>query len=314
MDEEFPEFLAISYKKDSVMRYGENSHQKAAYYVDNMHDGAMKDFEQLNGKELSFNNVRDMDLAWKVVSEFDEIVCCAVKHSTPCGVAIADTVKKAYEKAFEADPISIFGGIVAFNKKVDEETAKLLEETFLEIVIASDFTKEALDILMRKKNLRLIKCTKKPSDKKEYIKVDGGLLVQDTNVNLFEDLEIVTKAKPSQEQEKDLVFALKVVKYVKSNAIVVVKDGQTLGIGGGEVSRIWAAEQAVERAKKFNKDDLVLASDAFFPFKDVVELASKNKIVAIIQPGGSLRDEESIQECNKNNISMIFSKLRHFKH
>lgn len=314
LDEEFPEYLTISYKKESIMRYGENSHQKAAYYVDNMTDGAMKDFEQLNGKELSFNNVRDMDLAWKVVSEFNETACCAVKHSTPCGVAIAESVKMAYQKAYDADPISIFGGIVAFNKEVDAETAKLLEKIFLEIIIAPEFSKEALEILTTKKNLRLIKCTKKPSDKKEYIKVDGGILVQDVNSELYENLEIMTKAKPSQEQEKDLIFALKVVKYVKSNAIVIAKDGQTLGIGGGEVSRIWAAEKAVERAEKFGKDNLVLASDAFFPFKDVVELVAKNKVSAIVQPGGSLKDQESIDECDKNNISMIFSKLRHFKH
>lgn len=314
LDEEFPEYLTISYKKESIMRYGENSHQKAAYYVDNMNDGAMKDFEQLNGKELSFNNVRDMDLAWKVVSEFDETACCAVKHSTPCGVAIAESVKMAYQKAYDADPISIFGGIVAFNKEVDAETAKLLEKIFLEIIIAPEFSKEALEILTTKKNLRLIKCIKKPSDKKEYIKVDGGILVQDVNSELYENLEIMTKVKPSQEQEKDLIFALKVVKYVKSNAIVIAKDGQTLGIGGGEVSRIWAAEKAVERAEKFGKDNLVLASDAFFPFKDVVELVAKNKVSAIVQPGGSLKDQESIDECDKNNISMIFSKLRHFKH
>lgn len=314
LNEEFPEYLTISYKKESIMRYGENSHQKAAYYVDNMIDGAMKDFEQLNGKELSFNNVRDMDLAWKVVSEFNETACCAVKHSTPCGVAIAESVKMAYQKAYDADPISIFGGIVAFNKEVDAETAKLLEKIFLEIIIAPEFSKEALEILTTKKNLRLIKCTKKPSDKKEYIKVDGGILVQDVNSELYENLEIMTKAKPSQEQEKDLIFALKVVKYVKSNAIVIAKDGQTLGIGGGEVSRIWAAEKAVERAEKFGKDNLVLASDAFFPFKDVVELVAKNKVSAIVQPGGSLKDQESIDECDKNNISMIFSKLRHFKH
>lgn len=315
LDEEFPEYLTISYRKDSEMRYGENSHQKAAYYTDNMNNGAMKDFEQLNGKELSFNNVRDMDLAWKVVSEFDEeIACCAVKHSTPCGVAVAETVKSAYEKAYEADPVSIFGGIVAFNKKVDEDCAKLLEKIFLEIIIAPDFSTEALEILKAKKNLRLIKCIRKPSDKKEYIKVDGGILVQGTNSKLYENLKVVTELKPSQKEEKDLIFALKVVKYVKSNAIVIAKDGQTLGIGGGEVSRIWAAEKAVERADKFGKNNLVLASDAFFPFKDVVELVAKYNVSAIIQPGGSLRDQESIDECNKNNISMIFSNLRHFKH
>lgn len=315
LEEDYPEYLTISYKKNSTMRYGENSHQSAAYYTDNMNDGAMKNFEQLNGKELSFNNMRDMDLAWKVVSEFkDEIACCAVKHSTPCGVAVAENIQKAYEKAYESDPISIFGGIVAFNREVDLETAKLLEKIFLEIVIAPEFSKEALEVLTQKKNLRVIKCVKNPNDKKEFIKVDGGILVQDTNNTLLEDLEVVTNLKPNIDEEKDLIFALKVVKYVKSNAIVIVKDGQTLGIGGGEVSRIWAAEKAVERANKFGKDRLILASDAFFPFRDVVDMVAKNKISAIIQPGGSIKDKESIDACNEHKISMLFTKFRHFKH
>ena len=292
LDEAFPEYLNLSYKKSMEMRYGENSHQKAAYYTDNMSDGAMKDFKQLNGKELSYNNIRDMDLAWKVVSEFDEICCCAVKH-----------------------PVSIFGGIVAFNREVDEASAKLLSEIFLEIIIAPSFSKSALEILSKKKNIRLIECKNKPSDKKELIKVDGGILVQDTDNKLYEDLEVVTKAKPTSQGEKDLIFALKVVKFVKSNAIVVAKNLQTLGIGGGEVSRIWAAEKALERAKeRFNVTDVVLSSDAFFPFRDVVELAAKNGVKAIIQPSGSVNDKDSIEECDRNNISMIFSKLRHFKH
>lgn len=315
LDEDFPEYLNVSYKKSMEMRYGENSHQKAAYYTDNMSDGAMKNFKQLNGKELSYNNIRDMDLAWKVVSEFDEICCCAVKHSTPCGVALGDNVEEAYRKAYETDPVSIFGGIVAFNREVDEASAKLLNEIFLEIIIAPSFSSSALEILSKKKNIRLIECKDKPSDKKELIKVDGGILVQDTNNRLYEDLEVVTKAKPTSQEEKDLIFALKVVKFVKSNAIVVAKNLQTLGIGGGEVSRIWAAEKALERAKeRFNTTDVVLSSDAFFPFKDVVELAAKNGVKAIIQPSGSVNDKDSIEECDKNNISMIFSKLRHFKH
>ena len=210
---------------------------------------------------------------------------------------------------------SIFGGIVAFNKEVDEATAKLLNEIFLEIIIAPSFSSSALEILSKKKNIRLIECKDKPSDKKELIKVDGGILVQDVNNRLYEDLEVVTKAKPTSQEEKDLIFALKVVKFVKSNAIVVAKNLQTLGIGGGEVSRIWAAEKALERAKeRFNTTDVVLSSDAFFPFRDVVELAAKNGVKAIIQPSGSVNDKDSIEECDKNNISMIFSKLRHFKH
>ncbi|MBS9779388.1 MAG: bifunctional phosphoribosylaminoimidazolecarboxamide formyltransferase/IMP cyclohydrolase [Moraxellaceae bacterium] len=319
LEEENPEYLTISYQKQSEMRYGENSHQKAVYYVDKMNDGAMKDFTQLNGKALSFNNIRDMDLAWKVVCEFGyensgDIACCAVKHSTPCGVAIADSVETAYDKAYQCDPVSIFGGIVAFNREVDAKTAEKLQSLFLEIIIAPRFSEQALAILSSKKNLRLIECTKKPSDSKEYIKVDGGMLVQDVNNALLDDAKVVTKKQPTDSENKDLLFALKVVKYVKSNAIVIAKDGQTLGIGGGEVSRIWATEQAIERANKFEKTDMVLASDAFFPFSDVIELVAQNSITSVIQPGGSMRDQDSIDECDKNDIAMVFSQLRHFKH
>ncbi|WP_073507574.1 bifunctional phosphoribosylaminoimidazolecarboxamide formyltransferase/IMP cyclohydrolase [Streptobacillus notomytis] len=311
-EEEFPKYLTISYTKESEMRYGENSHQIAAYYVDNMNEGAMKDFKQLNGKELSYNNIRDMDLAWKVVCEFDEIACCAVKHSTPCGVAIGSDVKDAYIKAYECDPVSIFGGIVAINNEVDLETAELLSKIFLEIVIAPSFTKEALEKLKTKKNLRVIECNKKPIDKKEMVKVDGGMLYQDVDNILYSDLEVVTKKKVEELEMKDLIFGLKVVKYVKSNAIVIAKDGRTLGIGAGEVSRIWAAEKALERSKETS--GAIMASDAFFPFEDVVNMAGKYKISSIIQPGGSINDEKSIKACDENNIAMIISKIRHFKH
>lgn len=311
----FPKYLNVSYSKEMEMRYGENSHQKAAYYTDNMNNGAMKNFTQLNGKELSFNNIRDMDLAWKVVTEFEEICCCAVKHSTPCGVAIADSVSEAYQKTYEADYISIFGGIVAFNKEVDSKTAHLLSKTFLEIIIAPSFSENALKILKEKKNLRLIQCKIKAKDKFEIVKVDGGILFQETDKKLYDDLEVVTKKQVSSDEMRDLIFALKISKYVKSNAIVIAKNLQTLGIGGGEVSRIWATEKALERAKeKFDYKDIIMASDAFLPFKDVVKLAAQKGVTAIIQPGGSMRDNESIEECNKNNIAMIFSKLRHFKH
>ncbi|CAM3119829.1 bifunctional phosphoribosylaminoimidazolecarboxamide formyltransferase/IMP cyclohydrolase [Streptobacillus felis] len=311
-EEEFPKYLTISYTKESEMRYGENGHQMAAYYVDNMSEGAMKGFKQLNGKELSYNNIRDMDLAWKVVCEFEETACCAVKHSTPCGVALGENVKDAYTKAYECDPVSIFGGIVAINKEVDLETAKLLTQLFLEIVIAPSFTKEALEVLKTKKNLRVIECNRKPIDKKETVKVDGGMLYQDTDVILHKDLKVVTEKVVTEEEMKDLIFGLKVVKYVKSNGIVIAKDGKTLGIGGGEVSRIWAAEKALERSKETK--DAIMASDAFFPFEDVVELSAKYGISSIIQPGGSINDERSIKACNENNISMVISEIRHFKH
>ena len=314
LNEDFPQFLESSYEKVMDLRYGENPHQKAAYYVDKTKNGAMKDFEQLNGKELSFNNIRDMDLAYKVVSEFEEITCCAVKHSTPCGVAIGDSVLIAYQKAYECDPMSIFGGIIAFNREVDGKTAVELNKIFLEIVIAPSFTDEALEIFKQKKNLRIIKVKNPVSDKVTYVKVDGGLIVQSTDNQFSQDLKVVTEVQPTDRQMTDLVFAQKIVKWVKSNAIVVATNGQAYGIGGGQTNRIWAAQQAIARAKEKVEEDLVLASDAFFPFRDVADYAAENGIKAIIQPGGSIKDQESIDACNEREIPMVFTGMRHFMH
>lgn len=314
LGEDFPQFLESSYEKVMDLRYGENPHQKAAYYVDKTKNGAMKDFEYLQGKELSFNNIRDMDLAYKVVSEFEETTCCAVKHSTPCGVAIGENVLEAYEKAYECDPMSIFGGIIAFNREVDGKTAVELNKIFLEIVIAPSFTEEALEIFKQKKNLRIIKVKNPVSDKVTYVKVDGGLIVQSTDNQFSTDLKVVTEAQPTERQMTDLVFAQKIVKWVKSNAIVVATNGQAYGIGGGQTNRIWAAQQAIARAKEKVEEDLVLASDAFFPFRDVADFAAENGIKAIIQPGGSIKDQESIDACNEREIPMIFTGMRHFMH
>ena len=314
LGEDFPQFLESSYEKVMDLRYGENPHQKAAYYVDKTKNGAMKDFEYLQGKELSFNNIRDMDLAYKVVSEFEETTCCAVKHSTPCGVAIGDSTLIAYEKAYECDPMSIFGGIIAFNREVDGKTAVELNKIFLEIVIAPSFTEEALEIFKQKKNLRIIKVKNPVSDKVTYVKVDGGLIVQSTDNQFSTDLKVVTEAQPTDRQMTDLVFAQKIVKWVKSNAIVVATNGQAYGIGGGQTNRIWAAQQAIARAKEKVEEDLVLASDAFFPFRDVVDFAAENGIKAIIQPGGSIKDQESIDACNEREIPMVFTGMRHFMH
>ncbi|NOJ74668.1 bifunctional phosphoribosylaminoimidazolecarboxamide formyltransferase/IMP cyclohydrolase [Empedobacter stercoris] len=314
LGENFPQFLESSYEKVMDLRYGENPHQKAAYYVDKTKNGAMKDFEYLQGKELSFNNIRDMDLAYKVVSEFEETTCCAVKHSTPCGVAIGDNVLEAYEKAYECDPMSIFGGIIAFNKEVDGKTAVELNKIFLEIVIAPSFTEEALEIFKQKKNVRIIKVKNPVSDKVTYVKVDGGLIVQSTDNQFSTDLKVVTDVQPTDRQMTDLVFAQKIVKWVKSNAIVVATNGQAYGIGGGQTNRIWAAQQAISRAKEKVEEDLVLASDAFFPFRDVADFAAENGIKAIIQPGGSIKDQESIDACNEKNIPMVFTGMRHFMH
>lgn len=310
-DEEFPTYLHMSYKKVSDLRYGENPHQNAAYYVATTQAGVLKDFEQLHGKELSFNNIRDMDLAWKVVAEFDGVAACGVKHSTPCGVAVANDVATAYNKMHASDPVSIFGGIVAINATVDLATAKEMNNTFLEIVMAPDFTAEALIELQTKKNLRVIKIkTIKPQAKFDYVTIDGGILVQNSDVAFADGLNVVTTAQPQKEAIADLEFAMKIVKHVKSNAIVVAKDGVAKGIGAGQTNRIWATAQAIERAK----DGGILASDAFFPFRDCVDECAKAGIKAIIQPGGSLRDQESIDACNEHGIAMIFSGIRHFKH
>ena len=315
LEEEYPQYLNASYKKVSDLRYGENPHQSAAYYVSTVENGAMKDFEQLGGKELSFNNLRDMDLCWKVVNEFkNEMACCAVKHSTPCGVAIGNTAVETYTKTFECDPVSIFGGIVAMNYKVDAATAEELGKTFLEIVMAVDFEEKALEILRQKKNLRIIKIKNPVSDKQTWVKIDGGLLVQDCDNQFSEEIKTVTEKQPTEEQRKALLFAQRVVKYVKSNAIVVSNGTQALGIGGGQVNRIWATQQAVERAKEKFSRELVLASDAFFPFRDVVDFCAEKDIKAIIQPGGSIKDEESIEAANQHGIPMLLTGMRHFLH
>ena len=315
LDEDYPQYLNASYKKVSDLRYGENPHQSAAYYASTTENGAMKDFKILGGKELSFNNLRDMDLCWKVVNEFkNEMACCAVKHSTPCGVAVGSSALETYKKTFECDPVSIFGGIIGMNFKVDAATAEELNKTFLEIVMAPDFDADALDILKKKKNLRIIKIKNAVSDKQTWVKIDGGILVQDNDNQFSENIQTVTVFKPSAEQEKALLFAQRVVKYVKSNAIVVSNGFQALGIGGGQVNRIWATQHAVERAKEKFSGDLVLASDAFFPFRDVVDFCAKEGIKAIIQPGGSMRDEESIEAANEHGIPMMFTGMRHFLH
>jgi len=306
-----PQHLQASYTKTADLRYGENPHQRSAFYSSNMTKGAMNTFEQLNGKALSFNNIRDMDVAWKVVCEFDELVCCGLKHSTPCGVAFGQSALEAYQRAYDCDPISIFGGIVAVNKEVDESAAKAMIDIFLEIVIAPSFSDEALEILKSKKNLRVIKANNSPKDVLEYVKVDGGLLVQDADTSFSTDINSVTDRRPNETEMADLLFAQKICKHVKSNCIVVAKNGKAAGIGTGETNRIWAAQQAIERA---GDEKAVLASDAFFPFDDVVQLAAKEGITAIIQPGGSIRDKDSIAACNENNIAMVFTGMRHFKH
>ena len=310
-----PEKLTLSYKLQDSLRYGENPHQKAYHYVqDNNESYALQNAVQLHGKEMSYNNIQDASAALDILSEFDETTCVAVKHMNPCGVATGNSVFEAYSRAYEADPVSIFGGIVAVNGKVDKETAEKMHSIFLEIILATDYDEEALEILTKKKNLRIYKLSEKNNNHEQQIKsVRGGILVQDFNDKLADEYESVTEKKVDESQQRDIEFGLKVVKHVKSNAIVVVKDGQTLGIGAGQMNRVGSCKIALEQAGEKAKG-AVLASDAFFPMRDSADIAADYGITAIVQPGGSIRDQESIDACNEKGVAMVFSKIRHFKH
>lgn len=310
-----PERLTLSYKLQDSLRYGENPHQKAYHYVqDNNESYALQNAVQLHGKEMSYNNIQDASAALDILSEFDETTCVAVKHMNPCGVATGNSVFEAYSRAYEADPVSIFGGIVAVNGKVDKETAEKMHSIFLEIILASDYDEEALEILTKKKNLRIYKLSEKNNNHEQQIKsVRGGILVQDFNDKLADEYESVTEKKVDESQQRDIEFGLKVVKHVKSNAIVVVKDGQTLGIGAGQMNRVGSCKIALEQAGEKARG-AVLASDAFFPMRDSADIAADYGIAAIVQPGGSIRDQESIDACNEKGVAMVFSKIRHFKH
>ena len=313
---QFPELITTTLKKVNDLRYGENPHQNAAYYNVVQSTNGNAPFEQLHGKELSYNNIIDIAAALNIVSAFDIPAASIIKHTNPCGAAVADDIKSAYKKAYESDPISAFGSIVGLNKSVDEKTAQVLNETFIEVIIAPEFDSKALDILTKKKSLRLIKASVKDCSNKLYYKyINNSFLIQSLNqltVNK-DDLTGVTKKKVKNDQINDMLFAFNLVRFVKSNAILIAKDGQTIGIGAGQMSRVDAVEIALKKAGK-NAEGAVLASDAFFPFKDSVELAAKYKISAIVQPGGSKRDQESIEACNDHDIAMMFTGSRHFLH
>ena len=314
-DKLVPERLTLSYNLQDSLRYGENPHQKAYHYVqDNNESYALQNAVQLHGKEMSYNNIQDASAALDILSEFDETTCVAVKHMNPCGVATGNSVFEAYSRAYEADPVSIFGGIVAVNGKVDKETAEKMHSIFLEIILATDYDEEALEILTKKKNLRIYKLSEKNNNHEQQIKsVRGGILVQDFNDKLADEYESVTEKKVDENQQSDIEFGLKVVKHVKSNAIVVVKGGQTLGIGAGQMNRVGSCKIALEQAGEKAKG-AVLASDAFFPMRDSADIAADYGVSAIVQPGGSIRDQESIDACNEKGVAMVFSKIRHFKH
>lgn len=315
--DEFPETLNISLKKVEHLRYGENSQQLANKYHDSFVEHTLLDYEQLHGKEISFNNLNDLYGAVALVREFgDTIVTAAIKHSTPCGVAIGATGYDSYMKAYEADPQSIFGGIVAVNYKVDKATAIEMNKIFLEIVAAPDFDEDALEVLKGKKNLRILKLKNLNAKEAKYdIKyLEGNVLVQTLNNEMIKEMQVVTNSEPTESQLSDMEFGMKVVKYVKSNAICIVKNGVTLAIGGGQTSRVWALENAIHNNSDKDFTGSVLASDAFFPFSDCVQVAADAKIAAIVQPGGSVRDQDSIDLCNKLNIPMVFTGYRHFRH
>jgi phosphoribosylaminoimidazolecarboxamide formyltransferase/IMP cyclohydrolase len=362
LDEEYPAFWPLSQRKAQSLRYGENGHQSAALYLNTGRPGALGSMEQLHGKELGYNNIRDLDLAWKAACAFGldadgsapiggediralgipgldrgakRICCVAVKHNSPCGIALGNTLFEAYGKTYACDPVSIFGGIVAANTIIDAATAARLGELFLEIVAAPGFEPEALEILKKKKNLRIMKARKAPRETHEFIAVDGGLLAQEADRKLFEKWDVVTRAKPEEQDIRDMIFGMRAVTFVKSNAILIVKDEAAAGIGGGQVNRIWPAEQSLKRAKEAveeaakaatepgrnaagafagGRSARVLASDAFFPFADVVEAAAAAGIKAIIQPGGSVNDKLSIEACDRHGIAMVFTGTRHFKH
>lgn len=316
-EDEFPDILNISLKKTEHLRYGENSQQQASKYKDAYIEHTLLDYEQLNGKEISFNNVNDLYGAVALVREFkDQVVTAAIKHSTPCGVAIGATGLESYLKAYEADPQSIFGGIIAVNYKIDKATALEMKKTFLEIVAAPDFDEDALEVLKTKKNLRVLKLKNLDCYEAKYdIKyLEGNVLVQELNTKLIDQMNVVTETTPTQAQLSDMEFGYRVVKFVKSNAICIVKNGVTLAIGGGQTSRVWALENAIHNNQDKDFEGAVLASDAFFPFSDCVEVAANAGIKAIVQPGGSVRDQESIDLCNEKNIPMVFTGYRQFRH
>ncbi|MCY9515128.1 bifunctional phosphoribosylaminoimidazolecarboxamide formyltransferase/IMP cyclohydrolase [Paenibacillus apiarius] len=319
--ETWPERYTVTYEKVQSLRYGENPHQEAAFYRQPLAaPGSITTAEQLHGKELSYNNINDANAALSIVSEFEMPAVAAVKHMNPCGVGIGAAVLEAYQKAYASDPTSIFGGIVAANRAIDGDTARLLHEIFLEIVIAPDFTQEALDILQQKKNLRLLRTGVVPSPaergaSRQLTSVNGGLLVQENDLHTLDasKIQTVTERKPSEAELEQLLFGWNVVKHVKSNAIVLVKDGMTVGVGAGQMNRVGAARIAIEQAGEKARG-AVLASDAFFPMGDTLSLAAEAGITAVIQPGGSIRDDESIQVANEHGLAMVLTGVRHFKH
>lgn len=315
-----PEKLTLTYDLRQTLRYGENSHQQAAFYQAALPKAySMASAKQLNGKELSYNNIKDADAALRIIREFTEPTAVALKHMNPCGIATGSTIKEAFDRCFDADPVSIFGGIIVLNRPVDLATAEVMRSIFLELIIAPSFEADALALLSQKKNLRLLTLdfTEQNTQEKEVVSVLGGLLVQDQDIvdENPKNWQVVTKRQPTEQEMADLIFAWQAVKHVKSNAILLAKDQQTVGVGAGQMNRVGSVKIAIEQAKAADKlAGAVLSSDAFFPMSDSVEYAAKNGIKAIVQPGGSIKDQESIDMADKYGIAMVFTNIRHFRH
>jgi len=320
--ETFPNTINLSFNKAQGMRYGENPHQGAAFYVENnVSEACISTATQLQGKELSFNNIADTDAALECVKQFNESPACViVKHANPCGVATADDLLAAYDRAYATDPESAFGGIIAFNQELDASTAQaIIDRQFVEVIIAPSVAADAMEVVKAKQNVRLLSCgqwSAEPNARFDFKRVNGGLLVQDTDLELLNDMKVVSERQPTEEEMRDLLFSWKVSKFVKSNAIVYGKDGMTIGVGAGQMSRVNSARIAAIKAEHAGLavKGSVMASDAFFPFRDGIDNAAEAGIAAVIQPGGSMRDDEVIAAANEHGMAMVFTGMRHFRH
>ena len=319
-DQEFSRTLNLQYQHAMSMRYGENPHQSAAFYTarDSV-EPSVSNARPIQGKALSFNNIADTDAALECVKQFEAPCCVIVKHANPCGVAIAADIGEAYQRAFSTDPESAFGGIIAFNRPLDAATARaIIEQQFVEVIIAPGVDEAAISVVASKENVRLLSCAPwaEPAARYDYKHVNGGVLVQQADQALYQELQVVSEIKPDEAQMQDLVFAWQVAKFVKSNAIIYARDNMTIGVGAGQMSRINSARIAAIKAEHagFEVAGSVMASDAFFPFRDGIDAAGKVGISAVIQPGGSLRDDEVIAAANEHGMAMVFTGMRHFRH
>lgn len=318
--DKWPRSINLQYHKTQEMRYGENPHQDAAFYTEKEPtEACIATAKQIQGKELSYNNIGDTDAALECVKQFDEPACVIVKHANPCGVSVEKNLLKAYDSAYSTDPESAFGGIIAFNRELDGETAKaIVDRQFVEVIIAPSVSQQAIDAVSEKKNIRLLVCGEwdQAQARLDFKRVNGGLLVQDADLALYSELNVVSKRKPSEDEIRDMLFSWRVAKFVKSNAIVYARNNMTIGVGAGQMSRINSARIAGIKAEHAGHEveGSVMASDAFFPFRDGIDAAHEAGIVAVIQPGGSMRDDEVIAAANEHGMTMMFTGMRHFRH